>query len=314
MTITVVGSINIDIVALTDRYPIKGETLFGNEINYFSGGKGANQATAVSKLGKKVQMIGAVGSDYYGDKLIKGLKENKVDTTFIKRSEHLATGTAIITIDETAENTMLVLMGANEDLLKSHIDNAFNHMENSDVLLVQMEVPQESAIRAMQLAKEKGMYVILDPAPAEGITIKALEYADVITPNRQETKHMVGIDVVNVGSAVEAAKEFEEMGVRNSIIKLGERGSVVYQSGEWEYVESFDVKPVDTVGAGDSFAGAVACGILEGHDLLSAVKFATIVGALKVTKLGAQSMPTLNEVKEFCKDRGIKYHYVGSGA
>jgi ribokinase len=308
MSITVVGSINLDVVALTERYPERGQTIFGKKINYFSGGKGANQATAVARLGKSVRLIGSVGDDIYGENLITSLQENKVDTTFIKKSNSLATGTSIITIDQTAENTMLVLKGANDDLLIHDIESAFSEIKDSKVLLVQMEVPQESVIRAMQLAKAKGMFVILDPAPAEGITIKALDYADLITPNRQETEHLTGIDVTDIDSALQAAKAFEKMGVKNSVIKMGDKGSVVYQSGQWEYIESIQVEAVDTVGAGDSFAGALACGVIDGYDLVSAVKFATVVGALKVMKLGAQSVPTLSEVKAFCEERGLKHY------
>lgn len=312
MSITVVGSINLDIVALTDEYPLRGQTIFGKKIEYLSGGKGANQATAVAKLGKEVNMIGAVGKDLYGEKLINSLRESNVNTQLIKQSEMLATGTAIITIDRTAENTMLVLKGANDDLLITDIECAFNGIANSKVLLVQMEVPQDAVIRAMQLAKERGMYVILDPAPAEGITIKALDYADIITPNRQETHHLLGIDVTDVNSAVEAGKGFEKMGVKNSIIKMGDNGSVIYQAGHWEYIESIPVNAIDTVGAGDSFAGALACGISDGHDLITAAKFATVVGALKVTKLGAQEgIPTLDEVYAFSKERGLSHFLYG---
>ncbi|SDK01150.1 ribokinase [Sediminibacillus albus] len=309
MSITVVGSINIDIVALTDQYPSRGETIFGKKIEYFSGGKGANQATAVAKLGKQVNMIGAVGNDFHGDKLVDTLNKARVNTDFIKRSQFLATGTAIITIDQTAENTMLVLKSANEDLLPEDIESAFSEINQSEVLLVQMEVPQETVIRAMELAKKKGMYVVLDPAPAEGITVKALDYADVITPNRQETKHMIGIDVIDKETAIEAGRAFDKMGVKNSIIKMADKGCIVYQSGEWEYLPSIPVTPLDTVGAGDSFAGALACAISDGYDLITAAKFASIVGALKVTKLGAQTgIPTLEEVEAFCKERGLTYY------
>ncbi|WP_102026665.1 ribokinase [Salirhabdus sp. Marseille-P4669] len=306
MSITVVGSINMDVVALTDNYPERGQTIFGKKVEYLSGGKGANQATAVAKLGREVRLIGSVGKDIYGDQLIASLQDVKVDTRFVKQSTDFATGTAIITIDQTAENTMLVLKGANDDLTPADVEKAFEHMSDSKVLLVQMEVPQDTVIRAMQLAKQKGMYVILDPAPAEGITVKALDYADVITPNRQETYHLLGIDVQDVESALEAAKGFEKMGVRNSIIKMGSKGSVVYQEGKWEYVASIPVEAVDTVGAGDSFAGALACGITDGFDLVQAAKFATAVGALKVTKLGAQAgIPTLEEVNRFCEERKL---------
>ncbi|SES74832.1 ribokinase [Salinibacillus kushneri] len=309
MSVTVVGSINIDTVAVTDVYPERGQTIFGKKIEYFPGGKGANQATAVARLGKPVNMIGAVGQDLYGDKLIHSLQDSKVDTHFIKRSETFATGTAIITIDQTAENTMLVLKGANDDLRINDIESAFNQIDASDVLLVQMEVPQETVIRSMEMAKEKGMYVVLDPAPAEGITVKALDYADIITPNQQETYHMLGVDVTDIDSALEAAEIFEGMGVSNSIIKMGAHGSVVYQKGNWEYIEPISVKAVDSVGAGDAFAGALACAISDGYDTFSAARFATVVGALKVTKLGAQvGIPTIDEVNAFCRERGLTKH------
>jgi ribokinase len=306
MAITVVGSINLDIVARTDEYPKFGETLFGKTINFFSGGKGANQATACSKLGKEVYMIGCVGNDTFGDQLIEQLKENKVNTTYIKRSNTLATGTAIITIDKTAENTMLVLKGANDDLSPQFVNNAINNINDSNYLVVQMEVPEESVIQAMKTGREKGMTVILDPAPAEGITVRALKYADIIVPNRQETKFLTGIEVTDESSALEAAKYFEGMGVSTSIIKMADKGSLVYQNGHYELIESIKVEAIDTVGAGDSFAGALANALSDGKNIFDAARFATIVGALKVTKLGAQKgIPTLEEVKKFSEKRKL---------
>jgi ribokinase len=307
--ITVVGSINIDISALTDRYPNRGETIFGKKMEVLPGGKGANQAIACARLGKQVNMVGAIGQDVYGEILLNALQNDQIDTVFIKHVKNSATGCAIITIDSTAENTMLVMKGANDALIKQDIVNAFAKIENSKVLLVQMEVPEEVVIESMKQARKKGMFVILDPAPAEGITFRALEFADLITPNRQETKQLTGIDVTDTDSAIQAAKHFDSMGVKNSVIKMADQGSVVYQNGLSEYVPSIQVKAIDTVGAGDSFAGAIACAIADGQDLISAVKFASIVGAIKVTKLGAQSgMPTLDEVNQFCEERNISYY------
>lgn len=306
--ITVVGSINIDITALTNRYPQRGETLFGKEMELLPGGKGANQATACARLGKSVQMIGSVGEDLYGDLIMNSLQNDKVDTSFVKRVKESSTGCAIITVDNTAENTMLVFKGANDHLKVKDIKEAFLNINDSKILLVQMEIPEEVIIESMILARKKGMYVILDPAPAEGITVRALEYADLIVPNRQETKQLTGIDVTCVDTAYKAAKYFELMDVKNSIIKMAERGSLVYQNGQADYIPAIPVKSVDTVGAGDSFAGAIACALSEGQDLVSAVKFASIVGALKVTKVGAQmGIPTLKEINDFCTERKISY-------
>ncbi|MFC0272827.1 ribokinase [Metabacillus herbersteinensis] len=307
--ITVVGSINIDIVVQTDLYPQRGETIFGKQMNLLSGGKGANQATSCARLGKSVYMIGSVGEDTYGDILLDALKENKVNTTFIKRVQNSATGCAIITIDSTAENTMLVVKGANDELTKSDIKQAFSQIEDSKVLLVQMEIPEEVVLESMIEARSKGMFIILDPAPAEGITVRALEYADLIVPNRQETKQLTGIDVTDVDSAYKAAKYFELIGVENSIIKMAEKGSLVYTNGNSEFIEPINVRAIDTVGAGDSYAGAIACALADGQDLVSAAKFATIVGALKVTKLGAQAgIPTIDEINQFCEERNLTYY------
>lgn len=309
LTITVLGSINSDIVAQTKKYPKRGETIFGDSIKYLSGGKGANQATAVAKLGKQVQLIGSVGDDLYGENLLKNLVENNVNIDFVKKSTKMTTGTSIVVIDETGDNTILVLKGANDDLLVPDVENAFTNIKNSDILLCQMEVPHESVIRAMQLAKERGMYVVLDPAPAEGIVIEALEYADVVTPNEQETKSLLGIDLTNMQSAITAGQMLEQMGVKNSIIKMGALGSLVYQSGKYEWIDSIKVNVVDTLGAGDAFAGALACGLSDGLDLVSAAKMATVVAGLKVQKLGAQSIPDIKEVEKYCKENNLLYLY-----
>jgi ribokinase len=307
--VTVVGSINMDIVALTNRYPERGETIFGERMELLSGGKGANQAAACARLGKSVHMVGSIGQDPYGDILHESLTKNKVNTTFIKRVKGGSTGCAIITIDSTAENTMLVLKGANDDLTKKDILEAFSNIKDSKVLLVQMEVPEETVIEAMVEARKKGMFVVLDPAPAEGITERALQYADVIVPNLQETKQLTGIDVTSIDAAYKAAKYFELMGVKNSIIKMAEKGSLVYQNGQSEFIEPITVKALDTVGAGDSYAGALACAIADGEDLVSSARFASIVGALKVTKLGAQAgLPTIEEVNDFCEEKNISYY------
>jgi ribokinase len=307
--VTVVGSINMDIVALANRYPERGETIFGEQMELLSGGKGANQAAACARLGKSVQMIGSIGQDPYGNILHDSLQKNKVDTTFVKRVKGSSTGCAIITIDSTAENTMLVLKGANDDLTKADIHQAFSQIKESKVLLVQMEVRDEAVVEAMLEARKKEMFVILDPAPAEGITERALEYADVIVPNLQETKQLTGIDVTSVDTAYKAAKYFELMGVKNSIIKMAEKGSLVYQDGQSKFIEPITVKALDTVGAGDSFAGALACAIADGENLVSAARFASIVGALKVTKLGAQAgLPTIEEVNKFCEEKNLSYY------
>ncbi|WP_066249774.1 ribokinase [Neobacillus drentensis] len=307
--ITVVGSINVDIVAFTNHYPNQGETIFGKKMVTLPGGKGANQAVASARLGKKVHMIGSIGTDLYGDTMIKSMKDNGINTSCVKRVQENSTGCAIITIDHTAENTMLVVKGANDELTAKDIQDAFSKINNSKVLLVQMEIPEEAVIESMIQARNKGMFVVLDPAPADGITKRALQYADLIVPNKQETKQLTGINVIDLDSAHQAAEYFNRMGVKNSIIKMGDKGSLVYESGKTEYIQAIQVTAVDTVGAGDSFAGAIGSAIADGAGLVAAVKFATIVAALKVTKQGAQDgVPTIEKVNEFCAERGLSHY------
>ncbi|WP_028550748.1 ribokinase [Paenibacillus sp. UNC451MF] len=310
MTIAVVGSINMDVVALTDHYPRRGDTMFGSELRFSPGGKGANQATACAKLGKEALIIGCVGDDLFGDRLIETLGSNHVNVSFIKRSVSRHTGAVLVTIDQSAENTMLVVKGANEELNIVDIDCCSELISKSKVLLVQLEVPQETAIHAMIKAREYGVTVILDPAPAQGITVENLKYADILIPNRQEAQSLTGIHVTDSLSALAAARFLDKRaGVARSIIKMAELGSLVYSYGEWEYIEAIKVKPLDTVAAGDSFAGALACAIADGESLISAAHFATIVSALKVTRQDAQDgIPTLAEVNEFCASRNIKHY------
>ena len=307
--ITVVGSINVDIVAFTNYYPNRGETIFGKKMLTLPGGKGANQAVASAQLGKKVNMIGSIGCDVYGDTTIKSMEEKGINTSYVKRVQENSTGCAIITLDHTAENTMLVVKGANDDLTADDIKAAFFTINNSKILLVQMEIPEEAVIEAMIQARKKGMFVILDPAPADGLTERALQYADLIVPNKQETKQLTSIDVTDVDSALQAAEYFHRMGIKNSIIKMGEKGSLVYEDGKTEYVQGIHVTAVDTVGAGDSFAGALASALSDGAELVAAVNFANIVAALKVTKQGAQAgVPTIEQVNKFCEERGITHY------
>ncbi|WP_171652255.1 ribokinase [Paenibacillus foliorum] len=310
MTITVVGSINMDIVILTDHYPCRGDTIFGNEIRFSPGGKGANQATACAKLGKEAIIVGCVGIDEFGHLLIETMDGNLVNISFIKRSVSKKTGAVLVTIDESAQNTMIVVKGANEELNAIDVDGCSEWIKNSKVLLVQLEIPEEIAIHAMVKAREYGVTVILDPAPAEGITLNVLKYADIIIPNRQEAKCITGIDVIDVQSALDAARFLDKrVGISKSIIKMAEMGSLVYSNGLWEYIEAIEVKAVDTVAAGDSFAGALACAIADGESIVSAAKFATIVSALKVTRLDAQDgIPTMAEVNEFCAIRNLKHY------
>ncbi|MCC3372510.1 ribokinase [Cohnella sp. REN36] len=304
--ITVLGSMNLDVVARVERYPSHGETKLGKGVEMLAGGKGANQAIACGRLGKDVSLIGCAGRDPFGDRLIHSLQKNGVNSEFVKITERASTGTVLVTVDDTAENTMIVIKGANEMLTTQDIDACIGLIRSSSVLLVQMEVPHEVVLYAMTEARKHGVYIILDPAPAEGVTLDMLGFADLITPNKQETKHFTGIDVTDEASAAAAARQLADAGVKNSIIKMAEQGSLIYADGKCTRVKGIRVEAVDTVGAGDSFAGALAVALDDGATITEAVEFATAVSALKVTRSGAQDgIPTRDELDEFCKSRNL---------
>jgi ribokinase len=304
--IGIVGSLNTDIVMTTNKYPIRGENTCGEKGMVMSGGKGGNAATAVAKLGKEPVIVSSVGTDYFGDTLLEHLRKNKIDVSSIKRTPDAGTGLTTIIIDGAAERTMVVAPGANALLTAADIERSAERLNACSVLLVQLEVAEEAVIQAMKNAKQLGIPVIIDPAPVEGITMRSIKYADILIPNEQETRHMTGIDINGAEDALEACKYFESIGIRQSIVKMGHRGALVYTPERWEMIEAIPVEAVDTV-VGDTFSGALACALSEGKDLFGAARFASVVSALKVTRLGPQvGIPTIEEVEAFIKHRNLQ--------
>lgn len=294
--VVVLGSINLDVIVDVDKYPKYGDTVFSNSVKMLPGGKGSNQAVAVAKQGKKLLFLGAVGNDSAGKQMLDNLKDKGVDTEHLQVTNESGTGTFVAFVDQHGENTMAGSLGANAKLDKEYIVNSLEDIE-AKVLLLQMETSQESILAAMKTAKEKGMFVILDPAPADGFFMEALKYADLVTPNQQETERLTGIKVINQDTALEAAKAIEGLGVKNSIIKMGSNGNLVYQSGKVDFVPSLKVKAVNTIGAGDTFAGALASAYIETQDLVEAVKYGNVAAGIKVSREGGQdAIPTYNEV------------------
>ncbi|WP_159721502.1 ribokinase [Enterococcus sp. CSURQ0835] len=295
--VVVLGSINLDVKALVGTYPQHKDTSFAKEIDMIPGGKGSNQAVAVSKLGGKIAFLGAVGNDSAGNQMLTNLKKNGVDTSYIKISETEGTGTFLVMLDDNGDNTMVGTLGANDTLTAEDITQPLSTI-NAPVLLLQMETSHESIMAALKAAKEKEMFVILDPAPADGYFEEALTYADCVTPNQQETEKISGIKVETYEDAVKAAKVIHEKGAKTVIIKMGSEGNVVYQAGKVEFVAAHKVKAVDTIGAGDTFAGALAVHYAKHHDLIKAVEFANQAAAVKVSRTGGQSsIPTISELE-----------------
>ena len=308
MSVVVFGSINLDLVARSPRIPAPGETLTGDSFETIPGGKGANQAVAVARLGVPTQMVGRVGGDPFGQTLLHGLQESGVgcDRVTIDPSTH--SGVALITVDGASENTIVVVPGANGKVDRSDIDQLqviLNADPKPQVLLLQLEIPLPMVIAAAEVAQAAGVSVILDPAPARSDLPEALYSSiDIITPNQVEAGQLAGFPVNDFESATAAAIGLRQLGIRTVIVKLGKRGALYLSEAETFQIPSFPVPAIDTVGAGDAFNGGLAAAIATGMTFRQATTQAAAVAALSVTRAGAQpSMPTKAELAAFLSDR-----------
>lgn len=298
--IVVLGSINLDIITECADFPNRGDTAFCKSINMMPGGKGNNQAVSAAKFGKSVCFIGAIGDDSPGKQLRENLKSRNIADNHVVVKQKSETGSCVGLIDQDGENTLLVNPGANMDLSSEDITKTFDKIEGK-ILLVQMETSKESVLTAMKKAKEKGMFVILDPAPVDGICRDAFIYADLIIPNSHETKYITDIDVYDESTALEAAKIIKSMGVDNVIVKMGGNGTLLlHKDSAHTFIPAIKVNAVDTVGAGDCFAGAMASHLIDDMDnITGAVKFAQVVAGIKVSRHGGHdAIPALDEVEK----------------
>ena len=296
--IVVLGSINMDLVAIAPSLPTPGETVMGSDFATLPGGKGANQAVAAARLGADVRMIGRVGDDVFGPTLIESLQVTGVDVSDIVTTPGTSSGIAVILLDDNRENYIVGIYGANMACNEVQIEAASRALEGADALLLQMEIPLEVSLKAADIARRKGVRVIYDPAPPSRIPPQTYTAFDIIAPNQSEAEVLTGITVSDVDSAFEAAKVLSSRGAPTAIVKLGEDG-VVYASGDCTgNVPAFQVEAVDTVAAGDGFAGALAVSLAEERSLEDALRFANAAGALVVTMRGAQdAMPDRAEVE-----------------
>ena len=298
--IVVVGSINLDLFIEASRFPRAGETFEGDRFFTGGGGKGANQAIAASSLTApgNVMMVGRVGGDNFGEQLISNFDKYGVLKDRVRVDADRSSGIALIFIDETKENYVLPVYGANTGCDDQQVVDARDAFENATVLLVQQEIPLEVTFAAMNAARVAGVTVVLDPAPVRELPEGFIEAADIVVPNQIEAEAVTGVPVDDVESASEAASALRARGLQAVIIKLGQYGCYVDSAEVVGHVPGFNVEPVATVAAGDAFAGGLAVGISEGMRMQDAVELGNAAGALCVTKLGAQdSMPTRAEVQ-----------------
>lgn len=295
--IIVVGSTNMDMVVKTSHIPAHGETVLGGSSFMNPGGKGANQAVAVARLGGEVIFISKMGNDVFGKQSFQLFDEEGIDTRYILSDDELPSGVALITVDQEGENSIVVAPGANASLLPPDMEAALADINASSIILMQLEIPLETVFFLVRYASEKDIKVILNPAPATALPKELLEHVDIITPNRTEASMLSGIEVTDLDTAKEAAKQIHQMGVKNVVITMGSLGAVVYTGKDYHLVPAHAVQTVDSTAAGDVFNGALAVSLAEGKELLAAVKFACEAAAISVTRLGAQSsIPYRNEL------------------
>ena len=297
--IVVIGSSNTDMVVKTSHLPVPGETVLGGDFFMNAGGKGANQAVAAARYGNRVVFVAKTGNDLFGEQVRKSMKEDGIVTDYVFIDEEHPSGVALITIDQKAENCIVVAGGANMYLKPEDIDKAKEEILGGDVVLMQLETPIETVEYVAKMAAEAGVKVILNPAPApaEPLSKELISNLFLITPNRSEASRLTGIEVTDLASAQRAALALYDMGAKNVIVTLGSEGSLVYDGHMMMRVEAIKVEAVDTTAAGDTYNGVLASVIAEGKSLIDAVHEANIAGAISVTRMGAQpAAPTREEI------------------
>lgn len=301
-SICVLGSINMDIVLKVERMVKSGETILSKGFDKIPGGKGANQAVAARRLGANVYMIGKVGNDDNGHKLVEELKKDNLNLEYLCIDEKEPTGMAIITVDDEGNNSIIVVPGSNMHITSEEIKNSQKAIVSSKVLITQFETPAKRSIEAFKMAKENSVITILNPAPASVIPDELLKYTDIVAPNETEAYELTGIKVDSEETIKEAAKAFLDKGVKFVIITLGKRGAALVTKDEFCIVSAHKVKAIDTTAAGDSFIGGVATKLCDEKSLnfevlKKAIIFANKVSSIVVQRKGAQtSLPTLDEV------------------
>ena len=297
-TIVVLGSINMDLVGAVSRFPSPGETVLGGDFSTAPGGKGANQAVAAARMGASVRMIGRVGTDVFAPTLLDNLRANGVDVTGVTQDPDAPSGVAMVLLDASHENRIVVLSGANMRCDDTQVDAAALALQGADALMLQCELPSAVSLEAARIAREMGIRVVWDPAPADAFPPEAYALVDVLTPNQAEAAALTGIDVTDAASAETAARSLLQRGVRAVVVKLGEAGASYLSDADSGYIPPFEVDALDTVAAGDAFGAAMTCALAEGKPLPDAVRYGAAAGALAVTRPGAQeAMPTRSEVE-----------------
>ena len=303
--IVVVGSINTDLVSITRRIPAVGETVIGTDFQIHPGGKGANQAVAVARLGYPVQLIGRLGRDIFGDQLRSHLRNTGVDITAIASSE-TASGVATIVVSETGANSIVVTPGANAEVTPGDLDRNIDVIRSAGIVLTQLEIPIETIEYLVWLCTREGVSLMLDPAPAMELPPSLFKQVAWFTPNQSEAAFYLEAGASSKDlSPQEIANELSTKGSSGVLLKMGEQGVFLTDHhAAGTLIPAFAVSAVDTTGAGDAFNGGFAAGLMLGKSPIESAIFAAAVAGISVTRRGAQpSMPSRSEVETFLEDK-----------
>ncbi|MEM1502557.1 ribokinase [Domibacillus sp. 8LH] len=301
--VTVVGSYVTDVMIRTPHLPAPGETVLGGPFQIGPGGKGGNQATAAARSGSNVMFVTKIGTDIFGQEAVQHFEREGLDIRFMQRSEKEATGTALISVDDAGENSIVIAPGACGAMSGADVERAEEAIERADLLVLQLEIHFEAIGAAIQKAARCGVPILLNPAPYTAFPMEWLQHVTYVTPNETEARGLTGIAVEDESSAQRAADILHEKGASVVMITMGKKGVFLSQgTGKGRQMEGFSVKAIDTTGAGDAFNGGFAHAITSGMNIEEAVQFGQAAAALSVTKAGtAVSMPSSKEIKAFLK-------------
>ncbi|MBK1878732.1 ribokinase [Pelagicoccus mobilis] len=299
----VIGSLNVDLFVTADHFPRPGENVNADDMKIFTGGgKGANQAFSLGRLGAPVSMVGKLGKEFYGPKYLQVLKDTNVDCELIGMEEGFP-GVGIVAVDRTGENSIYVYPGANGLVAPSFLEENWSKIEDHDLFLFQLEIPIESNLYAMKRLKESGKTIILDPAPAQEIPDEMLQCCDIATPNRTELENLTNTRIEKNEDVETSARILLSRGVKTVVTKAGPVGAFITTAGGTEHLPGFKVDTVDTTAAGDSFNAGLAYALGRGDALKDAVVFGNATAAISTTALGAQNaMPTLEQVNALIQE------------
>jgi len=298
--IIVIGSSNTDMVIMSDHLPQPGETVLGRNFLMNQGGKGANQAIAAARLGGNTLFICNIGNDQFGHDAKKNFQKEGIDTRYVNEIADQHSGIALINVNSEGENTIVVAPGANGTLSIDDIKKAENEIKKASIVLMQLETPVEALVYAAEIAKENGVKVILNPAPApsKALPDELLKNVDILIPNVTEAEIISKMKINNKSSMNEAMQKILSKGVSTVIITMGSDGALAYEGGDLFQVPAYKVKAIDTTAAGDTFCGALCVALDKGEKLKDAILFANKASSISVTRMGAQvSIPYANEIK-----------------